>query len=106
MFPNLSKDGMQFCAGTKGNNLAFILQLQFPHDFFKSALIFVCISGKDSCSADSGGAFISRRGPGGSRSWYQLGIISHGLLECGIGYPGVYTKVSSFIDWIGRNLRP
>ena len=55
---------------------------------------------------DSGGPFISRRrgGPGGS--WYQLGIVSYGFARCANGNPGIYTKVSSFIDWIETNLRP
>ena len=61
-------------------------------------------SGIDTCSGDSGGAFISRRGPSGS--WYQLGIVNYGSTKCGDGIPGVYTKVSSYMDWIERNLRP
>ena len=61
-------------------------------------------SGIDTCNGDSGGAFISRRGPSGS--WYQLGIVSYGSSKCGHGIPGVYTKVSRYMDWIERNLRP
>ena len=35
VFPHFSKGGMQFCAGKKGNDLAFILQWKFPQDFLK-----------------------------------------------------------------------
>lgn len=35
------------------------------------------------------------------KQFYLLGITSFGNSKCGLsGYPGVYTKVSSFFDWI------
>jgi trypsin len=50
--------------------------------------------GKDSCQGDSGGPFIH------SENQSLLGIVSWGI-GCGrAGYPGVYTQVSYFIDWI------
>jgi secreted trypsin-like serine protease len=37
--------------------------------------------------------------------WYQVGITSFGPNHCGEeGYPGVYTKVTSFLEWIADNL--
>ncbi|CAG7730086.1 unnamed protein product [Allacma fusca] len=49
----------------------------------------------DACSGDSGGPLMV----GGS----QIGIVSWGI-GCG-GYPGVYTRVSSFLPWIQKNQR-
>lgn len=35
------------------------------------------------------------------KQFYLLGIVSFGARSCALpGYPGVYTKVSSFFDWI------
>merc|ERR1711971_300518 len=55
--------------------------------------------GKDACSGDSGGGlFISDT----SDTWHLLGIVSYGAKECGNGIPGVYTRVSSFLQWISN----
>ena len=57
--------------------------------------------GKDSCSGDSGGGlFISDT----SDTWHLLGIVSYGTLDCGNGTPGVYTRVSSFLQWISKTM--
>lgn len=35
----------------------------------------------------------------------QQGIVSYGSKRCGTGgYPGVYTRVSYFMDWILDNI--
>lgn len=37
--------------------------------------------------------------------WYQLGIVSFGN-KCGEpGYPGVYTRVSEYMDWVRENTK-
>lgn len=37
--------------------------------------------------------------------WIQIGIVSFGN-KCGEpGYPGVYTRVSEYTDWIRENTR-
>ena len=61
-------------------------------------------SGKDSCGGDSGGAFVTRINA--NYPWYQLGIISFGSKKCGQGVPGVFTKVTSYLDWIASHLEP
>ncbi|XP_060866108.1 venom protease-like [Metopolophium dirhodum] len=57
--------------------------------------------GKDACRGDSGGPmmfFIQDQ-------YYLMGVVSRGPKLCGEpGYPGLYTRVSSFIDWIVRRL--
>ncbi|XP_068156863.1 chymotrypsin-2 [Drosophila tropicalis] len=52
--------------------------------------------GKGQCSGDSGGPLIYE-----SR---QVGIVSWSIKPCTVApYPGVYCKVSQYIDWIKRN---
>jgi secreted trypsin-like serine protease len=38
--------------------------------------------------------------------WYLIGVVSFGTKECGIGRPGVYTKVTNYLDWIEKNMKP
>jgi secreted trypsin-like serine protease len=59
--------------------------------------------GKDSCFGDSGGPLVA---PASSvaRGYVQVGIVSWGP-QCGNPlYPGVYTRVSSFTDWIDKTM--
>lgn len=57
--------------------------------------IFVFIQG------DSGGPLVCRRGD----HWTQVGIVSIGL-DCGdVNFPGIYSKVSFYVDWITKTIR-
>ena len=53
--------------------------------------------GKDSCYGDSGGPLIVRAGPTGA---LLVGIVSFGEGCARPNQPGVYTRVSSYVDWI------
>jgi secreted trypsin-like serine protease len=54
--------------------------------------------GKDSCFGDSGGPLVVAAD--NERGFTQVGIVSWGP-QCGNPlYPGVYTRVSSFADWV------
>ena len=57
------------------------------------------LSDRDSCNADSGGPLVFREFS--SDPWVQVGLVSFGRKNCGSGgFPGVYTKVAAFMDWI------
>jgi len=62
-----------------------------------SATYHVCSGvpegGKGQCSGDSGGPLVA--------NGKQIGAVSWSVKPCTIkGYPGVYARVSSYIDWI------
>ncbi|KAG8036363.1 hypothetical protein G9C98_003685 [Cotesia typhae] len=71
----------------------------------------ICAGGqlrKDSCRGDSGGPLMSvERAADGTGKWTAVGVVSFGPDNCGLpGWPGVYTKIDNYIDWIMRRLRP
>ncbi|CAF4868801.1 unnamed protein product [Pieris macdunnoughi] len=62
---------------------------------------------KDSCGGDSGGPLMypGRTNSRGGVRYVQHGIVSYGSKRCGIGgYPGVYTRISYYMEWILDNL--
>ncbi|XP_066258875.1 venom protease-like [Euwallacea similis] len=63
---------------------------------------------KDACKGDSGGPFmhgiIENRNNQRLINFYQVGVVSYGFRCAEAGYPGVYTRVTSFLDWIGKNI--
>ena len=36
---------------------------------------------------------------------FLMGLVSFGSKECGIGYPGIYTRISDMMPWIKKNLK-
>lgn len=57
----------------------------------------------DACQGDSGGPLQIERKTGG---YDIVGIVSYGT-ECSVGEaPGIYTRVSAYLDWIEDNVWP
>ncbi|MGB5445473.1 MAG: serine protease [Psychromonas sp.] len=52
--------------------------------------------GKDSCQGDSGGPLVINQ----DGSWQQIGIISWGNGCAAEGYPGVYTRLALYEEWV------
>ncbi|XP_076855427.1 hyaluronan-binding protein 2 [Brachyhypopomus gauderio] len=58
--------------------------------------------GVDSCSGDSGGPLVCNR----NETYYVYGVVSWGD-SCGKkNKPGLYARVSVFLDWINEKMRP
>ena len=70
--------------------------------------------GEDSCNGDSGGGLFSNilEGKAGVENdgrvkndrWEVVGIVSYGSSRCGDGNPGIYTRVSQYIQWIKQTM--
>lgn len=71
-----------------------------PADNVNVTDVMICASipegGKGSCQGDSGGPLVVDTGSGVQ----QVGIVSWGFGCAAAGYPGVYTRVSEFKEWI------
>ncbi|KAH8354973.1 hypothetical protein KR093_003032, partial [Drosophila rubida] len=74
-------------------------QQSFLRDIAQSQL---CVGDttRDSCRGDSGGPLAYPEEYLTTQRFVQFGIVSYGAHECGNGYPGVYTKLISFMPWI------
>ncbi|GLV36632.1 Spatzle-Processing Enzyme [Carabus blaptoides fortunei] len=63
--------------------------------------------GKDTCEGDSGGPLMRFEvvEDSGVPRYYLLGIVSFGPRRCGTAdVPGVFTKVTNYVDWILRQM--
>ncbi|KAK5639288.1 hypothetical protein RI129_011780 [Pyrocoelia pectoralis] len=60
--------------------------------------------GKDACQGDSGGPLMYSKLENKSFTYYQIGVVSYGFRCAEQGFPGVYTRVTAFVDWIQNHL--
>ncbi len=104
--PNLDRELLEVTV--KPVDLPRCQEMHKTHQFAKSIDERVICSGnqmadgKDSCKGDSGGPLIINE----NGIAQLVGIVSWGD-GCGAPLkPGVYTRVSSFIEWIDRELNP
>ncbi|XP_017057003.1 melanization protease 1 [Drosophila ficusphila] len=64
------------------------------------------VEGVDSCRGDSGGPLLLEDYFNGNSNYYIAGVVSYGPTPCGLrGWPGVYTRVAAYLDWINDNVR-
>lgn len=62
------------------------------------------LAGRDSCRGDSGGSLMGLTQD--ARNWIAVGVVSYGPSPCGTaGWPGVYTRVGAYVDWIQSKLK-
>ncbi|ESO00958.1 hypothetical protein HELRODRAFT_157319 [Helobdella robusta] len=59
--------------------------------------------GKDACQYDSGGPLVHYNEQ--EDRWIVFGIVSNGYGCARSRYPGIYTRVSSFIPWIEKTVK-
>lgn len=65
------------------------------------------VQGKDSCAGDSGGPLMTLYPYKVEYYYFLVGVVSFGPTPCGLkNWPGVYTRVSNYVDWIKQNIRP
>ncbi|SPP88304.1 melanization protease 1 [Drosophila guanche] len=65
------------------------------------------VEGVDSCRGDSGGPLLLEDYNEGYSNYYISGVVSYGPTPCGLkGWPGVYTRVAAYLDFIENNVRP
>jgi len=69
--------------------------LQTGSEIIDSEVCTLTQSGEGACHGDSGGPLVDTNGN-------QIGIVSWGT-PCARGYPDVFTRVYSFLDWIKAN---
>lgn len=70
----------------------------------------MCAGGKDkkdSCPGDSGGPMLAAAYINDETRYVQQGVVSFGHKFCGTqGYPGVYTRIAYYMDWILDKIKP
>ncbi|KAF5293939.1 hypothetical protein FQA39_LY13644 [Lamprigera yunnana] len=70
----------------------------------------ICAGGqnrRDSCGGDSGGPIQRIDSYNDDARYVQYGVVSFGPRFCGQeGFPGVYTRTDSYIEWILDNMKP
>ncbi|XP_017782136.1 PREDICTED: chymotrypsin-1-like [Nicrophorus vespilloides] len=94
-YPGSSPNDLQFI-NLKTLTVKDCQERQAPNPVFDSQVCTFTQRGEGACHGDSGGPLVA----GGK----QIGIVSWGR-PCGIGFPDVFTRVYSYLDWIEKNIK-
>ncbi|XP_022353284.1 serine protease 44 [Enhydra lutris kenyoni] len=72
-------------------------EMETSSDLVKEGMVCgYSTQGKDACQGDSGGPLVCEL----NKTWVQVGIVSWGI-GCGRkNFPGIYTEVSFYKDWV------
>lgn len=101
---NTSTSGSSFPTELRQVNVAMKTDSQcgaaYGSEYIAASMVCASAAGKDSCQGDSGGPLYINSG-----GLKQAGIVSWGAGCAEPGYPGIYTKVSSYVNWIGQQTR-
>lgn len=68
-----------------------------PYPIYENQVCAFATSGQGACNGDSGGPLLS------AENNALVGVVSWGIPPCASGFPDVYTRVYSFLDWIKVN---
>lgn len=61
--------------------------------------------GKDACSGDSGGPFTRTISSSMGSRYFLIGVVSYGMGCARSQYPGVYTKITTYLPWIQEQVQ-
>lgn len=85
------------CRNASVKSGTFITNRQFGDSIVCAGIL---AGGKDSCKGDSGGPLMMPIHESDHFPFYQIGIVAWGNGCAQPDSPGIYTRVSFFVDWI------
>ncbi|KAF5287783.1 hypothetical protein FQA39_LY15719 [Lamprigera yunnana] len=92
---NLPDDLQYITLSTYSNRLCTIEHLFSEYDIYDTHICTFTKYGEGACHGDSGGPLVANN--------KQIGIVSWGE-PCARGLPDVFTRVTSYLDWISEHI--